>query len=104
MHTASIFGEYRSDMRQAGWDIGDKDIKKKDDVSGKSNFELVKNAFNWNSMVENVQRHIKGLNLNTKKALMNGGVSYYNGKASVTGPNSVQIELVNGKVLNKTAR
>lgn len=68
-----------------------------------SNTNLNK-AFNWNSMVNNVQRHIKGLNLDTKKGLMNAGVSYYNGRAVVTGPNEVQIELANGKVLTKTAR
>jgi len=107
MHTASLFGELRSDMRQAGWDIGEKDMTLNEDGSAynlnNSNTNLNK-AFNWNSMVNNVQRHIKGLNLDTKKGLMNAGVSYYNGRAAVTGPNEVQIELANGKVLTKTAR
>jgi len=79
MHTASLFGELRSDMRQAGWDIGEKDMTLNEDGSGynlnNSNTNLNK-AFNWNSMVNNVQRHIKGLNLDTKKGLMNAGVSY----------------------------
>lgn len=76
MHTASIFGELRSDMRQAGWDIGDKDIPSKDGSSANDHTQYnTSNAFNWDTMVGNVQRHIKGLNLDTKKALMNSGVS-----------------------------
>lgn len=90
-------------MRQAGWDIGSKDLNEDGTQTTNPHTHLA-NAFNWDSMVENVQRHIKGLNLDTKKALMNSGVSYQNGKATITGSNSVQIDLANGKVLNKTVR
>jgi len=109
MHTASIYGDLRSDMRQAGWDIGVKDLQNlpgdSPDINlNNNNHANLYKAFNWSSMVENVQRHVKGLNLDTKKALMNSGVSYYNGKASIIGPNTLSIELSNGKTLTKTAR
>jgi len=74
MHQASMFGDLRSDMRQAGWDIGGKDLNE-DGTQGSNTHTHLNKAFNWGSMVENVQRHIKGLNLDTKKALMNAGVS-----------------------------
>jgi len=75
MHQASLFGDLRRDMRQAGWDIGSKDLNEDGTQTTNPHTHLA-NAFNWDSMVENVQRHIKGLNLDTKKALMNSGVSY----------------------------
>lgn len=75
MHTASLFGDLRSDMRQAGWDVGSTDLNEDGTQSSNPHTNLAK-AFNWGSMVENVQRHVKGLNLDTKKALMNAGVSY----------------------------
>jgi len=66
MHTSSIYGELRNDMRESGWYLGDKDNDHSDRI----------NAFNWNKMVSNVQRHIKSLNLDIKKLLIDSGVMY----------------------------
>lgn len=62
MHTSSIYGELREDMRESGWDLGESDKVNRS------------NAFDWNKMVGNVQRHIKGLNLDIRKLLMDSGV------------------------------
>lgn len=63
MHTSSLFGDLRPDMKESGWNIGDND-----DVTDKNK------AFNWEKMVGNVQKHIISLNSSIKEILMNSGV------------------------------
>lgn len=92
MHTSGLFGEFRGDMRESGWDLGDKDKEDR----GK--------AFNWTNMVENVNRHVKGLNTDLKGLMLNGGVMFYNGLVTLKDAHTLELKLKNGKVMTKKAK
>lgn len=76
-------------MVESGWDVGDK--PKVD-------------AFSWDTMVNNVQRHIKGINISLKKMLLSQGIQYMNALAKIKGPHTVEYTLKSGKVMIKTAK
>lgn len=59
MHTASIYGGLIEESKQYGWDV-------------------TKNTHCWNTMVSNVQNHIKAQNWNIRKDLREKNVTYYN--------------------------
>lgn len=63
MHTSGLYGELRADIRNAGWDMGDTDL---DGTTNK--------AFNWEKLVQTVQKHIKTINLSMEDLMMNSGV------------------------------
>jgi len=64
MHTSGLFGEVRNDMRECGWDLGDKDLEEHNRHK----------AFSWEKMVGNVQKHVKSVNTELKNLLMNMGI------------------------------
>ena len=52
------------------------------------------------TMVQNVQMHIKSLNFGYRAQLMTEKVKYYNGYAVFTGPNSLELTDKKGKVVS----
>jgi len=85
MHTAAILHEMAHDAKSYGWEGGD----------GASH--------NWNTLKENVQDHIKGINFGYRVQLREKGVEYLNKLGKFVGPNTVELTDKKGNVTTKTA-
>merc|ERR1719204_1458765 len=81
MHQAAILGDSMGDAKSFGWEV-----KSSNDESSGDN----KPGHNWETMVENIQNHIKGLNWGYKTALRSAQVKYFNELVEFTGPNSIK--------------
>ena len=86
MHFASMVGELRDDQKECGWNI---------DTSLPHNWEL---------MIENVDNHIRSLNWNYKKQLIQKEIKYYNALASLTDAHTINLKDKNGKESTYTAK
>lgn len=85
MHYAALLSEQRQDMAKQGWTP---DLEQKHD---------------WETMVKNVQTHIKSLNWGYKTDLMKLKAKYYNSYATFVDPHTVRVEDAKGKVEEVTA-
>ena len=85
MHNASLIGDLMKDAPSFGWDVAP-DPK-----------------HNWETMVNNVQMHIKSLNFGYRAELMSNAVKYYNAFATFTDPHTVQALDKKGKTTTLTA-
>ena len=71
MHQAAIVGEFVKDASSFGWDVPEV-------------------HHHWNTLVNNVQDYIRGLNYNYRITLMSKHVTYYNQLAYVKDPHTVE--------------
>ena len=85
MHQASILGEGLKDAQPYGWEVPDQ----------------VKHS--WETMVGNVQAHVKSLNFGYRAELMSNNVKYYNAYATFIDPNTVEAVDKKGKKTTITA-
>jgi len=85
MHQASILGEGMKDAVPYGWEVPD-GIK-----------------HNWETMVGNVQAHVKSLNFGYRAELMSANVKYYNAYASFVDAHTVKAVDKKGKETTITA-
>merc|ERR1719473_1247337 len=85
MHTASILGESIKDSASYGWDVP----------------ETPKHS--WETMVGNVQAHVKSLNFGYRAELMTAAVKYYNAFATFVDPKTVEAVDKKGKKTRITA-
>ena len=79
MHFASQVGELRHDQKEAGWEGIDAGA-----------------AHNWNTMLQNVNDHVKQLNWGYKVQLMQENVKYYNRLASLIDTHTIKLVDVKG--------
>ena len=84
MHQASLLGEGMHDAKSYGWEVPEA-------------------KHNWETMVTNVQMHIKSLNFGSRSDLMTEGVKYYNAYATFTDANTVTAVDKKGKTHTLTA-
>jgi len=77
MHQAALLGENLDDAKSFGWEVNGANGD-----SGKKH--------NWETMVENIQTHIKGLNWGYKTALRSASVKYFNELVEFTGPHTIK--------------
>ncbi len=85
MHQASLLGEGMHDAKSYGWEVAEQ------------------TKHNWETMVTNVQMHIKSLNFGSRSDLMTEGVKYYNAYATFTDANTVTAVDKKGKTHTLTA-
>ena len=85
MHYASLLGESFHDQKLAGWQVDDKP------------------EFSWDTLIGNVNAHIRGLNFGYKSELMEKGIKYYNKYAKFVDAHTLSLEAKNGKVETVTA-
>ena len=71
MHQAAIIGEFVRDASSFGWDVPEV-------------------HHHWNTLVDNVQDYIRGLNYNYRVSLMSKHVTYYNQLAYVKDAHTVE--------------
>ena len=71
MHQAAIVGEFVQDATSFGWDVPEV-------------------HHHWNTLVDNVQDYIRGLNYNYRVSLMSKHVTYYNQLAYVKDSHTVE--------------
>jgi len=81
---AALLGEGMTDAESFGW-------------------EVAAPKHNWETMVGNVQGHIKSLNFGYRSDLMSNGVKYYNAYATFLDPHTVEAVDKKGKVTKITA-
>ena len=86
MHFASMVGELREDQKECGWDV---------------NPSL---PHSWETMIEHVNNHIRSLNWNYKKQLIQKEVKYFNALASLTDAHTISLKDKNGQVTSVTAK
>ncbi|XP_027842618.1 thioredoxin reductase 1, mitochondrial isoform X1 [Aphis gossypii] len=86
MHQASLLGESIHDARSYGWNIP----------------EPV--TFNWESLVEAVQNHIKSVNWVTRVQLRDKKIEYVNGHGVFEDAHTVVAKMKNGKERRITAK
>ena len=84
MHQAAQLGEGIKDAAAFGW-------------------EVPTPAHNWETMVTNVQMHVKSLNFGYRAELMSSSVKYFNAYASFVDPHTVEAVDKKGKVTTITA-
>jgi len=77
MHYAGILAEAREDQAMQGWTVDNN------------------TPHNWESMVKNVQGHIKGLNWGYKSELMKMKCKYFNYYATFVDAHTIKLD--NGK-------
>lgn len=82
MHNAAVLGEHAHDAPGFGWT------------------KLVKGEHDWETLRENVQNYIKGLNFNYRVQLRENGITYLNKLGRFTGPNTLECTDAKGKVEN----
>jgi thioredoxin/glutathione reductase (selenoprotein) len=85
MHQASLLGEGMSDAKAYGWEVPD-GIK-----------------HSWETMVGNVQAHVKSLNFGYRAELMTASVKYYNAFATFVDEKTVKAVDKKGKETTITA-
>ena len=85
MHQAALLGEATHDAPSFGWTGVDKP------------------AHDWNTLVSNVQNHIKSLNFGYRVEMRNKNVKYINALGKFVGPHRVQTTDKKGKVAEITA-
>jgi len=85
MHYAALLSEARVDQEKSGWAPD------------------LKADFNWQTLVQNVQMHIKGLNWGYKADMMKLKVKYYNSYATFVDPHTIKLDNGKGKVDQVTA-
>jgi thioredoxin reductase (NADPH) len=85
MHYAATLAEQRADMKAQGWPI--QDGEKPD----------------WDTMVTNVQKHIRSLNWGYKTDMIKLKIKYLNAYASFVDPHTIQLEKANGEKSTVTA-
>jgi len=85
MHQASLLGEAMNDAKSFGWEI-----------------EKLP-AHKWESMVEQVQMHVKSLNFGYRADLMTNAVKYYNAYATFIDERTVEAVDKKGKTTRITA-
>ena len=85
MHYAALLAEARTDQEKQGW---------------KPNMS---EQHDWETMVKNVQLHIKGLNWGYKSDLIKMKAKYYNSYASFVDAHTVQLDNGKGKIETVTA-
>ena len=85
MHQASLLGENVKDAASYGWEVP----------------EMVQH--NWETMVGNVQAHVKSLNFGYRAELMTNAVKYYNAFASFVDAGTVEAVDKKGKKTTMTA-
>merc|ERR1740138_1120044 len=85
MHQASLLGEGLKDAVPYGWEVPD----------------AIKH--NWETMVGNVQAHVKSLNFGYRAELMSNNVKYYNAFASFVDAKTVEAVDKKGKKTTITA-
>lgn len=73
MHFASLTGELRHDQELCGWEVDHK------------------TPHNWNTMIDNVNNHIRSLNWGYKTQLMKEKVKYYNMLASIEDAHTIKL-------------
>ena len=86
MHQASLLGESIKDAASYGWDVPESKPK-----------------HNWETMVGNVQAHVKSLNFGYRAELMSAAVKYYNAYATFVDPKTVEAVDKKGKMTRITA-
>jgi thioredoxin/glutathione reductase (selenoprotein) len=86
MHFASMVGELREDQKECGWNI---------DTSL---------PHSWETMIEHVNNHIRSLNWNYKKQLIQKEVKYFNALASLKDAHTINLKDKNGKETTVTAK
>jgi thioredoxin/glutathione reductase (selenoprotein) len=87
MHNASLLGEgMNGDAAAFGWEVPEGGVK-----------------HNWETMVSNVQMHIKSLNFGYRAELMSNAVKYYNAYATFKDAHTVEAVDKKGKVTTLTA-
>lgn len=72
MHNAAVLGEHIADAKEFGW-IG-----------------AEKKNFNWKTLRENVQNHIKGLNFGYRVELREAGITYLNKLGKFLSPHELE--------------
>jgi thioredoxin reductase (NADPH) len=87
MHHAALLGGSLSDAASFGWELG---------ASAPSH--------SWQTMVRNVQMHIKSLNFGYKAALMSADVEYVNARAAFHDPHTVHATEADGTVRRLRAK
>merc|ERR1719263_1096118 len=85
MHQASLLGEGMHAAKSYGWEVAEQ------------------TKHNWETMVTNVQMHVKSLNFGYRADLMTEGVKYYNAYATFTDANTVTAVDKKGKTHTLTA-
>merc|ERR1719230_1142356 len=84
MHQAALLGEGIKDAESFGW-------------------EVPTPKHNWETMVGNVQMHVKSLNFGYRAELMSNNVKYLNAYATFINPNTVEAVDKKGKKTTITA-
>ena len=79
MHQAALIGEYIKDASYYGWDVPEV-------------------HHHWNTLVNNVQDYIRGLNYNYRQTLMSKHVRYFNQLAYVKDPHTIEGTDIFGEV------
>ena len=79
MHQAAIVGEFVKDASSFGWDVPEV-------------------HHHWDTLVDNVQDYIRGLNYNYRVTLMSKHVTYYNQLAYVKDAHTVEGTDIFGEV------
>lgn len=85
MHYAATLAEQRADMKAQGWAIQDADKP------------------DWDTMVTNVQKHIRSLNWGYKTDMIKLKIKYLNAYASFVDAHTIQLEKANGDKSTVTA-
>ena len=86
MHQAALLGGAIKDAKEFGWNIGQDP------------------THNWDTMVQNVQGHVKSLNWGYKVALREKKVKYLNELGKFVGPNKLELTNKKGQTQEVTAR
>lgn len=73
MHFASLTGEMRHDQELCGWEVD------------------MKTPHNWETMINNVNNHIRGLNWGYKTQITQAGIKYYNMLAVLQDPHTIKL-------------
>jgi len=84
MHQAALIGQSLKDAESYGWTVASP-------------------SHAWETMVSNVQMHIKSLNFGYRSELMSTGVKYYNAYATFVDPTTVEAVDKKGKTTTITA-
>ena len=80
MHQAAILGGSVADAQSFGWQVKTANGSGGDQQPGHS----------WETMVDNIQSHIKGLNWGYKTALRSNNVKYFNELVEFTGEHKIK--------------
>lgn len=97
MHTSALLGEAVQDSVDFGWTF----IADRDEISGRVGKAKY---MNWETMMNNVQQHIKSLNWGYKNDLKSNKVIYMNAHGRFIDAHTIEAKEKSGKITNLTSK